>query len=146
MVNQMKLLGGLIVVNMLMIFTLNVNAGEEEIAIPGLGMVKIRDARIVNALAQGKDLRAHCTSKEQDYGNQTLLYGKYHEFEVKENTGKIICELEWDKKVHHFEIYNVKKYKQECGERCWWMIKETGACLFEMQSKSHIYCYTFKKE
>ncbi|KAL2896239.1 S-protein-like protein 2 [Bienertia sinuspersici] len=130
---------------MLIILMLNVSMSEAGL-VEGLGLVEKRDARVINALAQGKDLIVHCRTKDEDFGKQTLKYGKYADFKVTEKTEDIVCGFDWDKKVHVFEIFNVNKYKEECGERCWWMIKETGACLFDMESKAHIYCYSFKGE
>ncbi|CAO2825361.1 unnamed protein product [Amaranthus hypochondriacus] len=125
-----------------LLFSLNVNPKPERL-IPGLGLVPDRDARVVNALGQGDDLYVHCRTKDEDFGKQTLKYGKYHEYKVDEKTENIVCGFEFNKKVHTFEIYNAKKYKDQCGEKCWWMIKENGPCMFDMVSKSHIYCVGF---
>lgn len=145
MANQVKLVSLFIVINALITLIVNVNTSKASL-IPGLGLVDNRDARVINALGQGLALKAKCKTKDKDYGNQIIKYGKYHEFHVDAKTGDIKCAFQWDEKVHTFEIYNMKRYKEECGERCWWMVKETGACLFDMESKSHIYCYPFEHE
>lgn len=96
-----------------------------------------------NDLGNGIDLQVHCKSKDNDLGVHHLAYQAEYGFSFHPSVFGItlfFCGMEWDGKLHWFDIYDYSRDGKLCSN-CTWSIQKDRPCRFNEKTQKSDICY-----
>ncbi|PRQ19280.1 putative plant self-incompatibility S1 [Rosa chinensis] len=102
--------------------------------------------RVTNRLESNEVLTVHCKSKDDDIGEQKLVFDNDFQFKFKTDFGIVdsrtlfFCSFQWGNEFKRFDIFIANR--DHCTE-CFWDVFERGPCLEYNQGQVG-YCLPWK--
>ncbi|CAK9164872.1 unnamed protein product [Ilex paraguariensis] len=89
---------------------------------------------IKNRLGNGKSMRVHCQSKDNDLGNQTVAEGSEFGWDFSPNiwgTTLFYCDMQWERvQEYPFDAYSFARDHVRCKTQCSWLMAVEGVYGF----------------
>lgn len=104
-------------------------------------------ASVKNRLGNGRNMRVHCQSKDNDLGEQVVSDGSEFGWDFSVNvwgTTLFYCDTEWDQvQDYHFDAYSFERDFVRCHSQCSWLFSIQGIYALNNATGFWEFFYTY---